>query len=240
MDGGDPTKTVKDDSGNIAGGGETVTINIRCVNDSKLSVHVSLNSTVGSFKSILSQMTDIPAEQQRVIYNGQILKDDQTLKSYGLEADHTVYLVRGFVAAASANATNVALSNTESSPEEFNIHMYENVQEPFFIATTMAGDTRNDLGTNPFIALLGAQEQGRNQSTNPLATGSDTTANPLAPNSNPLSNSWASADIGGAQMNTTPRSNAARNIWRSPLGGLDDLPDLQQMLGGIPNASFEN
>ena len=83
MDGGDTYQTVKDDSGDIAGGGETVTINIRCVNDSKLSVQVSLDSTVGLFKSILSQPTDIPAEEQKVIYNGWILKDDQTLKSCG-------------------------------------------------------------------------------------------------------------------------------------------------------------
>ena len=50
--------------------------------------------------------------------------------------------------------------------------MYENVQEPFLNATSMAGDTRNDSGTNPFVDLLGAQEQGRNRSTNPPATGS--------------------------------------------------------------------
>ncbi|XP_069150742.1 ubiquitin domain-containing protein DSK2b-like [Solanum lycopersicum] len=324
MDGGDTYQTVKDDSVDIAGGGETVTINIRCVNDSKLSVQVSLDSTVGLFKSILSQPTDIPAEEQKVIYNGRILKDDQTLKSCGLEADHTVHLIRGSATAAFASATNVvnpnanqdaprvvvpttgglfvrvgggplfsrlgsrggsfraglpdfeqvqqhdsnmmreilnmplvqdlvnepeiicnfivnspqmreyvnlnpelphifndpaiflqiweaarnelmhetirtiqwSLSHTESSPEEFNMlrHMYENVEDPFLNATSMAGDTRNDSGTNPFVDLLGAQEQGRNRSTNPPATGSDTTANPHAPNSNPLSDPWASAD----------------------------------------------
>ncbi|XP_069150427.1 ubiquitin domain-containing protein DSK2b-like [Solanum lycopersicum] len=74
----------------------------------------------------------------------------------------------------------------------------------------MAGDTRNNSGTNPFVALLGAQEQGRNRSTNPPATGSDATANPPAPNTNPLSDPWASADY------------------------------LQRMLGGIPGASSEN
>uniref|UniRef100_A0A3Q7F029 Ubiquitin-like domain-containing protein n=1 Tax=Solanum lycopersicum TaxID=4081 RepID=A0A3Q7F029_SOLLC len=111
MDGGDTYQTVKDDSGDIAGGGETVTINIRCVNDSKLSVQVSLDSTVGLFKSILSQPTDISAEEQKVIYNGRILKDDQTLKSCGLEADHTVHLIRGSAAAASASATNVVNPN---------------------------------------------------------------------------------------------------------------------------------
>ncbi|KAK4360489.1 hypothetical protein RND71_019441 [Anisodus tanguticus] len=343
-------------------------------NGSKFSVQVSLDSTVGSFKSILSQPSDIPAEQQRLIYKGRILKDDQTLKSYGLEADHTVHLVRGFAAAASVSATNAvnpnanqdaprdadpnvgapfagaggaplfpglgsgggpfgaglpdfervqqqltqnpnmmrdmmnmplvqnlmnnpeiicnlimnnpqlreimdhnpelahvlndpttlrqtmeaarnpelmremmrntdrAMSNIESSPEGFNMlrRMYENVQEPFLNATTMAGDTRNDSGINPFAALLGAQGQGRNQSTNPPATGSDTTANPPAPNTNPLPNPWASAGTGGAQMNTTARSNAAGDTRVPPLGGLGALPDLQRMLGGMPDASAVN
>ncbi|KAJ8550150.1 hypothetical protein K7X08_033857 [Anisodus acutangulus] len=365
------TTTPKDD---IAGGGETVTINVRCSNGSKFSVQVSLDSTVGSFKSILSQPSDIPAEQQRLIYKGRILKDDQTLKSYGLEADHTVHLVRGFAAAASVSATNAvnpnanqdaprdavpnvgapfagaggaplfpglgsgggpfgaglpdfervqqqltqnpnmmrdmmnmplvqnlmnnpeiicnlimnnpqlreimdrnpelahvlndpttlrqtmeaarnpelmremmrntdrAMSNIESSPEGFNMlrRMYEIVQEPFLNATTMAGDTRNDSGTNLFAALLGAQGQGRNQSTNPPATGCDTTANPPSPNTNPLPNPWASAGTGGAQMNTTARSNASGDTRAPPLGGLGALPDLQRMLGGMPDASSVN
>nr|XP_025885007.1 ubiquitin domain-containing protein DSK2b-like [Solanum lycopersicum] len=135
-----------------------------------------------------------------------------------------------------------SLSHTESSPEESNMlrHMYVDVQEPFLNATSMAGDTRNDSGINPFVALLGAQEQGRSRSTNPPATCSDTTANPPAPNSNPLSDPWASADFGGAQMNTSPRSNTSRNIWGPSPGGLDDIADLQRMLGGIPGASSEN
>lgn len=63
------------------GGGEQ--INIRCSNGSKFSVRASLDSTVGDFKAILAQNCDIPAEQQRLIYKGRILKDDQTLTSYG-------------------------------------------------------------------------------------------------------------------------------------------------------------
>ncbi|KAL0350228.1 UNVERIFIED_CONTAM: Ubiquitin domain-containing protein DSK2b, partial [Sesamum radiatum] len=42
--------------------------------------------------------------QQRLIYKGRILKDDQTLQSYGLEDDHTVHLVRGFATAAPADS----------------------------------------------------------------------------------------------------------------------------------------
>ncbi|WMV18026.1 hypothetical protein MTR67_011411 [Solanum verrucosum] len=77
-DGGDSNKVSNTGAG--AGGG--VTINIRCSSGSKFSVQVSLDSTVGSFKSILAQQANIPAEQQRLIYKGRILKDEQTLESY--------------------------------------------------------------------------------------------------------------------------------------------------------------
>lgn len=65
------------------GGGGDVTVHVRCSNGSKFSVQIGLESTVGSFKSVVAQSCDIPAEQQRLIYKGRILKDDQTLESYG-------------------------------------------------------------------------------------------------------------------------------------------------------------
>ncbi|MCD7459520.1 hypothetical protein HAX54_041166 [Datura stramonium] len=366
-------------TGSVGGG---VTINIRCSSGSKFSIQVSLDSTVGSFKSILAQQANIPAEQQRLIYKGRILKDEQTLESYGLEADHTVHLVRGSAPAPSANpasATNAggpntvqnaprdvssdaggpfpgsgfgasmfpglgsgggglfgaglpdfeqvqqqltqnpdmirdmlnmplvqnlmnnpenirnmimnnpqmreimdrnpelahvlndpatlrqtmeaarnpelmremmrntdrAMSNIESSPEGFNMlrRMYENVQEPFLNASTLSGDARNDVGSNPFAALLGAQGggRGRQQSNNPPTTGSETTDNLPAPNTNPLPNPWASAGTGAAQANTTARSNTAGDTRAAPLGlgGLAS-PGLEQMLGGMPDATSLN
>ncbi|EPS65900.1 hypothetical protein M569_08869, partial [Genlisea aurea] len=96
---------------------ELVNVNIRSTNGSKFSVNTSLESTVGEFKVLLAQNCDIPAEQQRLIYKGRILKDDQTLASYGLQASHTIHMVRGFAAAASppSNASASA-GNTNSSP----------------------------------------------------------------------------------------------------------------------------
>lgn len=60
-----------------------VSVNIRCSNGSKFSVKTTLDSDVGAFKSLVAQNCDVPAEQQRLIYKGRILKDDQTLESYG-------------------------------------------------------------------------------------------------------------------------------------------------------------
>ncbi|XP_055803340.1 ubiquitin domain-containing protein DSK2b-like [Solanum dulcamara] len=386
MGGGDNSAAAaKEDNENNATGDQKVTINVRCSNGSKFSVQVTLDSSVGSFKSTLSQHSDIPAEQQRLIYKGRILKDEQTLASYGLEEDHTVHLVRGFAPAAAVNTasavntgnpnanqnapsdaapnvggpfagsglgaslfpglgsggsgggllgaglpdfeqvqqqltqnpnmmrdmlnmplvqnlmnnpdiirnmimnnpqmreimdrnpelahvlndpatlrqtmeaarnpelmremmrnTDRAMSNIESSPEGFNMlrRMYENVQEPFLNATTMGGDARSDVGSNPFAALLGAQGagQGRDQSTNPPTTGSEATANTPAPNTNPLPNPWASAGTGAGQTNTTARSNTAGETRAPPPSGLGGLvlPDLEGMLGGMPDAASLN
>lgn len=77
------------DSGDAGGaGGEgaaaaAVTVHIRCSNGSKFSVQVDLEATVGAFKGVVAGSCDVPAEQQRLIYKGRILKDDQTLASYG-------------------------------------------------------------------------------------------------------------------------------------------------------------
>lgn len=66
-------------------GGEdgAVAINVRCSSGSKIAVAASLGSTIGAFKSALARDCDVPADQQRLIYKGRILKDDQTLASYG-------------------------------------------------------------------------------------------------------------------------------------------------------------
>ncbi|KAF3958239.1 hypothetical protein CMV_016823 [Castanea mollissima] len=106
------------DDSNESSGGDGVNINIRCSSGSKFSVQISLDSSVGSFKSILAEKSDTPTDQQRLIYKGRILKDDQTLRSYGLEADHTVHLVRGFSPAAASNpagGTNPGVPNTTQS-----------------------------------------------------------------------------------------------------------------------------
>lgn len=362
-----------------------VQIHIRCSNGSKFTVEADIAGTVAAFKQLLAPRCDIPADQQRLIYKGRILKDDNSLQSYGLQSDHTIHLVRGsapsaspVVAATDTATTNTtgalpvqgvpstnngglggpglgsllfpglggnglngngltgafgagipefqqvqqqltqnpnmiremmnmpaiqnlmnnpdlmrnlimsnpqmreiidrnpdlahilndpatlrqtldaarnpelmremmrntdrAMSNIESSPEGFNMlrRMYETVQEPFLNATTMGGESGNDLGSNPFAALLGAQGLGQNRAptTNPSTTNSDATGSP-APNTNPLPNPWnPTANAPGTpavgQTNTGSRATPTGGlrqpgIERSPLLG---LPDFGGMAGG--------
>lgn len=120
-----------------------------------------------------------------------ILNDPATLRQT-MEAARNPEIMREMM-----RNTDRAMSNIESSPEGFNMlrRMYENVQEPFLNATTLTGDNRSDLGSNPFAALLGAQggRPGRENSTNSTTPGPETTTNSPAPNTNPLPNPWASA-----------------------------------------------
>ncbi|KAL8476545.1 hypothetical protein ACS0TY_029011 [Phlomoides rotata] len=112
MGGGDAAGDGVDSSNDV---GKEATLNIRCTNGSQLDVQAKLNLSVESFKSILAHRCEIPAHQQRLIYKGRILKDDQTLQSYGIEDDHTIHLVRGFATAGPADnetTTDAGVRNT--------------------------------------------------------------------------------------------------------------------------------
>ncbi|TXG59903.1 hypothetical protein EZV62_014476 [Acer yangbiense] len=163
-----------------------------------------------------------------------VLNDPSTLRQT-LEAARNPELMREMM-----RNTDRAMSNIESSPEGFNMlrRMYENVQEPFLNATTMAGNAGNE-NPNPFAALLGTQagNQTREGSANPSTATTETTTGSPAPNTNPLPNPWSATGTGGPQTNTT-RSNPigdARPQTPAGLGGLGlglGLPGMEGMFGG--------
>nr|XP_018684704.1 PREDICTED: ubiquitin domain-containing protein DSK2a isoform X5 [Musa acuminata subsp. malaccensis] len=353
------------------GDSDTVTLQVRCSNGSRFSVEAAIDSTVGTLKAALVEKCDVPAEQQRLIYKGRILKDEQTLQSYAASAEAATAsheasrepnntigvetavsneggqfggtdsggmlfrgigvnrrdgtgsgflgfglpelnqmqqqlaqnpsmmreimnmpavqslmnnpdLIRGMImnnpqmreiidrnpefahilndpstlrqslevmrnpelVRELMRNTDRAMSNIESSPEGFNMlrRMYETVQEPFLNATTTAGEMGNDLGQNPFVALLGNQgaTQAGNQTPSQSGTSSDVATESAAPNSNPLPNPWSRT--AGAAQTTNLRSAPAsdgRSTGIAGLGGFG-LPELERMAGGVPDPSFLN
>ncbi|KAJ8512376.1 hypothetical protein OPV22_002810 [Ensete ventricosum] len=87
----------------------TATVHIRCSNGSKFSVKTAVDATVEAFKAVVAGSCDVAVEQQRLIYKGRVLKDDETLASYGVESDHTIHLIRG--SAPSAMSVNTGVHN---------------------------------------------------------------------------------------------------------------------------------
>jgi hypothetical protein len=62
----------------------SVIVHVRCSNGNKFSLPVDLTSAVRDLKVLLVERSEIPADQQRLIYKGRVLKDDSTLESYGV------------------------------------------------------------------------------------------------------------------------------------------------------------
>ncbi len=60
----------------------TVTIKLT-PNGETFKVPLDGNDTIQQFKISASVATNIPAEEQRLVYKGHLLKDDRTLDSYG-------------------------------------------------------------------------------------------------------------------------------------------------------------
>ncbi|GJT77899.1 ubiquitin domain-containing protein DSK2a-like protein [Tanacetum coccineum] len=70
---------------------EMIMINIISSDRYMYSVRSSVRSKVGEFKDLLAQISRISSKYQRLLYRGEILKDDRTLDSYGLQAHHTIH-----------------------------------------------------------------------------------------------------------------------------------------------------
>lgn len=149
------------------------------------------------------QMRDIIDRNPELAH---VLNDPAILRQT-LEAARNPELMREMM-----RNTDRAMSNIESSPEGFNMlrRMYENVQEPFLNATTTGGAGGNDVGSNPFAALLGNQGTAPN---NPSAT-ETTPPGSAAPNSNPLPNPWGA---------TTGKNLRAFFVWFVESGGIGIL-----------------
>jgi ubiquilin len=76
---------------------QQVTFNVKSSSDAKFVLTVSVNTTIGDLKQKLStdEYASIPAERQRLIYSGRVLKDADTVGAVKIKDGNTVHLVRG-------------------------------------------------------------------------------------------------------------------------------------------------
>ncbi|KAF1851429.1 uncharacterized protein K460DRAFT_362174 [Cucurbitaria berberidis CBS 394.84] len=125
-----------------------ITFNVKAANDQKHVITLPSTTTVADIKAKLStpEFADIPAERQRLIYSGRVLKDGDTLSSVKIKDGHTVHLVKGAASNARQNPANQGTASTtggSSTPTP---------QVP----TNIAAGT----GNNPLAGLTGARYAG--------------------------------------------------------------------------------
>lgn len=125
-----------------------VTFNVKAANDQKHVLTLLTTTTVADLKAKLSssEYADIPAERQRLIYSGRVLKDPDTLGGVKIKDGHTVHLVKGAASNARQNPANQGTTNTSSSTGT------PTPQVP----TNIAAGT----GNNPLAGLTGARYAG--------------------------------------------------------------------------------
>jgi ubiquilin len=75
-------------------------VNVRCSNGEKFTVPLDTDATVQAFKESIAEEAQVPSESQRLIYKGRVLKDDQTLASYGKTRTYIHQLVALMLTAA--------------------------------------------------------------------------------------------------------------------------------------------
>ncbi|KAF2246447.1 hypothetical protein BU26DRAFT_606704 [Trematosphaeria pertusa] len=125
-----------------------VTFNVKSANDQKHVITVPASTTVADLKAKLStsEYADIPAERQRLIYSGRVLKDHDTLASAKIKDGHTVHLVKGAASNARQNPASQGTSSTASG---------SGAAAPQ-VPTNIAAGT----GNNPLAGLTGARYAG--------------------------------------------------------------------------------
>ncbi|KAL2869806.1 ubiquitin domain-containing protein DSK2 [Aspergillus lucknowensis] len=128
-----------------------ITFNIKASNDARFILTLPLSTPVSDLKERLSspEYADTPAERQRLIYSGRVLKDNDTLATYKIKDGHTIHLVKSAASnprpPAPTQSTSAAATATATSN-----------QAATGVPTNLAAGT----GNNPLAGLTGARYAG--------------------------------------------------------------------------------
>ncbi|KAI1736040.1 hypothetical protein F4680DRAFT_433205 [Xylaria scruposa] len=130
------------DSTDGASADPQVTFKVKTSGDRLHTITMAESATVASLKAKLAgpDFEDIPAERQRLIYSGRVMKNDELLATYKIKSGNTVHLVKS-AASNPAPAPSSSSSSTPAAPQ---------------VPTNMAAGTAN----NPLANLTGARYAG--------------------------------------------------------------------------------
>ncbi|KAI5797429.1 putative ubiquitin-like protein DskB [Peziza echinospora] len=132
------------DAGSAAEGAPQINFTVKTSKDQKYQVTLSPTSLISELKSKLLELSEIPTEQQRLIYSGRVMKDEETLAFYKVQSGHTIHLVKG----AASNQRAAVGGNPPSSSST-------TAATPSIPRNIAAG-----AGNNPLAGLTGARYAG--------------------------------------------------------------------------------
>ncbi|KKK25761.1 ubiquitin-like protein [Aspergillus rambellii] len=128
-----------------------ITFHIKASNDAKFTLTLPASTPVLELKEKLasSEYADTPAERQRLIYSGRVLKDNETLATYKIKDGHTIHLVKSAASNQRASGAAPSASTSTSTGAAAN-------PSTAGVPTNLAAGT----GNNPLAGLTGARYAG--------------------------------------------------------------------------------
>lgn len=130
----------------------SITFTVKSSTDAKFTLNLPISTPVSELKQKLSssEYADTPADRQRLIYSGRVLKDNETLETYKIKDGHTIHLVKSAASnqqrTAPAGQASSASATAGATP----------TQPAAGVPTNLAAGT----GNNPLAGLTGARYAG--------------------------------------------------------------------------------
>ncbi|RCH81358.1 hypothetical protein CU097_002315 [Rhizopus azygosporus] len=141
----------------------TINVNVKASGDKKFAIAIDPSKSVLEFKEMIAEKTDVPAERQRLIYSGRVLKDNDTLSDCKIGDGNTVHMVKGSQPGApKASSTPAAVAPTATTTTT---------------TTASAPQTNNNntntqsIPNNPFAGLAGMPADSQSNPFNLFGSG---------------------------------------------------------------------
>lgn len=193
-----------------------MSVTVKLVNGTQKTVEVpDLGITVSEFTKLTAPVVDIPADEQRVVLRGRVLKENDILSAVGMEHGNAVHIVRSKKKEAAAAPAKPA-AETTSAPSA--------TTAPPAPSTQPAVSQPASTSVNPYAALAGGAFGAA-----PPTAGSGSAAMDNA--------NWASAGFGAGW---TPSPDQALQMMQNPMmmqlmqNAMRDPQFVQQMMQSNP------
>ncbi|OII72062.1 uncharacterized protein cubi_01395 [Cryptosporidium ubiquitum] len=129
---------------------DEISIIFKVSGGTQFNISVPRNLTIKDLKDRISEPSNIPSSQQRLIYKGRILKDNDSLDDMRVESGHTMHLVKSGVQAESQKSQGTldqAVNYNSSSANNNAIN--NNANQNFDLTSNSQNSTNNGVNHNP-------------------------------------------------------------------------------------------
>jgi len=146
---------------------ELLRISIKAPKDTKIPLDIDSSKSVLDLKALIEQLDpEYPADRQRLIYSGRVLKDHDSLASYKIKSGHTIHMVK--------SAPPAAQQPPQAVPSSANIQSGQGNANPFAALTgaryagyNLPMPSREAFGPDGGLSFGGASENLEEMATQP-------------------------------------------------------------------------